>query len=744
MTDRGVAEKNPAPAGRVVRRSSITTESKAEMGPLELATYRRLLRLSARFRERGDSPEPTQRTAWKAGKGFAALRKHADVEIHFDFKEDVDAGPHRRKRDAPVDAGRVAVELQLSRYFDQRPELVAAIGEKAPTILIDVGDPRTLDRVSHAWREVLFGGRRVVDLLQEGLRKRDDMDVLGMTVRERPNAASLDTRERAALHALSLGLPIFCVSPLASAYVPTCLADAALARIEFPQFDAATIARTIRIVTGRRCGQIPDEVIAGTTVAGLIVAIRFDRTPVQCIEELRRLATAKKAKAGARDLALSDLHGIGEARSWAESSIAEIRDWKAGRIPWSAASSAIALEGPPGCGKTTFAAVYCAEAGLHCVEDANLAAWQSSGDGHLGHLLRAMRKSFEEARANAPSCVFIDEIDSFASRGSLSHSYRDYSVQVVNALLAEIDGIKGREGVVVIGASNDLSRCDPALLRAGRLEKVVRIGIPDIEELERMFRVRLREDLGGEDLRPVAELAAGLVGADVERVVKDARRVSRREGRAMSLRDLVRAVSDGGELDHATRRRAAAHEASHIVADVLLFGPDGVYAVLAAMRNQAGAVVRHSLPEFEGTYVDFHRRLQVVLAGRAGEDMLCGSVSHGAGGRRGGSDLEKGSAIAASMVGSLGLAGRTPLLFLGGSDETKDLLSFAEVRAAANDELVKADCAVRSLLAQHRATLEAVAETLLERGRIDGATVAALVSTRTDVSSDPQARTMHP
>ncbi|MBR1281300.1 AAA family ATPase [Bradyrhizobium sp. AUGA SZCCT0177] len=695
------------------------------MGPLELATYRRHWRQSIQFHHQIEEAAAFGR---RAGRGFGALRNRSDGALDFDSEEEADQSSANRSTDRPPDAGRVAVELQLSRYFDERSDLLTAVLKGAPTILVDVADPRALSRVSQAWQDLFFQGRRKVDIVQQGFRRRQELDVLFMTVGEPPKSATVDEREKAALHGLSLGLPFFGISPLARSHLPSCLIKAASTKFDFPRIDAMTIERTIRIVTARRCESALDcSIGSGATVEDLIIAIRFDRTPEQCIGELGRLADLKHAKAGARGLVLSQLHGLGEARAWAKDSIADIQAWKQGRIPWSAVSSAIALEGPPGCGKTTFASVYCAEAGLYMVGDANMAAWQSSGEGHLGHLLRAMKKSFEEARANAPACIIIDECDSVGARNLMSHSHRDYSVQVVNALLAEIDGIKGREGVVIIGCSNDLSRCDPALLRAGRLEKIIRIGLPDVAELERMFRVRLQNDLRGDDLMPLAELAIGMVGADVERIVKDARRATRNEGdRAITLDDLKKALL--GEDDRSEQEIwvACAHEAAHIVVDVLHFGPEGVFASVAATATRGGMVARPRPGRLLHTADDYGRRLQAILAGRVGETLIFGKPSHGAGGK--GGDIDQATQLACAMIGSLGLAGPTPLIFRAPAGETERLLGFPDVRRAVNAELQRQAEACRLLLEDHRDAMLSVAQRLRECGRIDGAEVADRIS----------------
>jgi cell division protease FtsH len=626
-----------------------------------------------------------------------------------------------------VTAGRVAASLIFAKMFDASKDVLNAIRTSAPVVVIDVPDAEMMDRVAGTWKDILFEDHSRLKNISRKVTYREDFDAVYLVVKEPPKAKDKAEAQTDALQALSLALPVVAISPLGATHLPDAINSASTARLEMPRLDPATITRVIRIVTGKRCREFLDTVVAAKIgLDDLIIAVRFDRTPEECLKELRRLADAKDAKRKSRDLSLDQLHGMTEAVAWAKSTIIDINAWRAGEITWDAVSSAVALTGPPGTGKTTFAKVFAAEAGNLPLICGTLAKWQGSGEAHLGHLLRAMRQDFDAARAQAPSVIFIDEIDSFPDRSSLTHAYRDYVVEVVNALLEQIDGIAGREGVIVIGASNDLRRCDPALLRAGRLNEIVQISLPNPVELEKMLRVRLGTDLRDVDIRDLSELAVGMTGADIEKIVKDAKRAARQSNRKMTIDDLRDALVDEDTRPAEFKFRSCVHEASHIVVDVIHNGQDDVYATATVVGMRAGAAVRTKQPQRAGTYVDYRKMLEIILAGRVGEEMIFGEGSHGAGGERG-SDLERATTLAAAMAGSVGLAGHSPLLFLGPSRDAHSFIAFEEIRECVDAELRKAAASCRELLEHHRGAVEMVARRLSTANRVDGAEVARIL-----------------
>ena len=281
--------------------------------------------------------------------------------------------------------------------------------------------------------------------------------------------------------------------------------------------------------------------------------------------------------------------------------------------------------------------------------------WLGTGSSHQGDLLKGMRKCFEDARKAAPAIVFLDEIDSFPNRSAITHAWTDWEIQVVNALLSEIDGVDGREGIVVVGACNHPDKLDPALVRAGRLDRHIRIALPDAASLARVFREQLGGDIEGADLAHVALAALGATGADCEQVVRGARRRARVEGRPMRLGDLAAEISGSGEETEHDRWTAAVHEAGHAVAACVL-RPGSLEGVsLRGGSDRGGRAMLRSFGSYPSAD-DMHARVVMTLSSRAAEEVLMGRPSSGSGGGPG-SDLALATMFAASAVTAFGFDG---------------------------------------------------------------------------------------
>lgn len=256
-------------------------------------------------------------------------------------------------------------------------------------------------------------------------------------------------------------------------------------------------------------------------------------------------APSQRGRSGPQGLAR--VPGIGsEIEGWARCLVRDLQLFKRGALPWSEVDRGALLFGPPGTGKTTFASALAEEAGVPLVICGH-GVWQEKG--HQGDMLRAMRASFAEARAQAPALLFIDEMDSFPPRGSGRRDHDAYTRQVVNALLAEMDGIGTREGVVIIAACNDATMVDPALVRAGRLDHRFEMSLPARTSIEAILRVHLRHELRDEPLADIAAIAHGMSGAELEAAVRAARKAARLYGRPMRRGDLLVAVSEARGIE---------------------------------------------------------------------------------------------------------------------------------------------------------------------------------------------------
>lgn len=689
----------------------------AKMGPLERAVFR------------------GEKKRWEAVRGTTRFAEPKSYE--------------QTAREG-ASADEVATKLMLAKAIDESEGLALAIRCASPVVICEVANRAVLDMVAVNWKEVVLGdatsvSKAVYSTDLPSPAGRSEIECLHLIVAEPPKPAERHANQRRALAALSLALPVIAFSPLAASHLPDALLRARDVMLSIGRPDADTIGKTVHLITGSLPRAVLDEsLLSKIDVDEIALAVRFDRSAADCMDRLKRLALAKIEPASVRQLRLDDLHGMDEAVTWAKAFVADVAAWRRGTLPWSAVDAGAIFEGPPGTAKSTLLRVISAESGVN-IKLVSLAKWQGSDQGHLGTLLRAMHADVAEAKSLSPCILGCEEVEAFGDRKSMRHDWKEYSIQVVDGFLAACDSLSSAHdfhgdgrAVALIGTTNDASRCDPAILRSGRFNRVIRIGLPDRAALEAIFRLKLHGDLAEDDLGDLPLAALGSSGADVERMVKDARRTARQAGRGIVLDDLKRALAGGFEVPEILRPRYAAHEAAHVLVDVILHGPLGAVAVMIASGSAAASTFRIRTEPLAGTHSDNFRRLQVMLAGRAGERELHGEAGWGAG-----TDLHDASVLAAAMVGSFGNADGHPI-YLGPAHKAEDFLKFPDVRATVRRLLAEAGEAAARLVAANRAALEEISARLLAGGRIEGHAVAEIIARHAGEPPNPSVFDLNP
>lgn len=404
---------------------------------------------------------------------------------------------------------------------------------------------------------------------------------------------------------------------------------------------------------------------------------------------------------------------MGKARAWGEALIRDLADYKAEVISWDEVDRGLLLYGPPGTGKTIFARALAASCEVPLIAT-SYAQWQRSDEGHLGDVLKAMRKDFDRAIKLSPSIMFIDEVDALQAHNRLGKRNRDWWHSVMASLLECLDGVASRDGVVVIAACNDPSHLDPALVRAGRLDHALEMALPGPDDLEGIFRFHLGEELSGQALCGIANSAVGSTGADVERLVRLARRAARQEQRTMAMQDLFNALDEEyGHLPQEMIERAATHESGHAVVAIVLEVAAKVSMSLVR-RGERYAVTVMDPREQSLTREALERRIAVALAGRAAEEIVLGTVAAGAGGSDT-SDLAHATNLAMKMATSFGLSKRLPLLWRAPRAAEQMLLVSEELHAEVREILDQGYASACTVIREHARAVAAIAKALMER-----------------------------
>lgn len=502
--------------------------------------------------------------------------------------------------------------------------------------------------------------------------------------------------------------------------------------VEAPAVSARDVVGAVRILTGM---EVPaaDAEIAATASFGIIAGAFRKGRPLTVAMHMLRMATAAEAghKTDSNGPTLDDVHGIGEAGAWGRELAVDLADWKAGRISWDDVERGILLSGLPGTGKTTFAGALARTCGVNLISG-SLAKWQSKG--HLNDLLKAMYSAFEEAKKQAPAILFIDEVDAIGDREKFSGDNAQYCVEVVNAFLECLDGVEGREGVVVVGACNHPDKIDAAVRRPGRLDRHVVIPLPDTPGRVGILRWHTKGGLPDDELAEVAERTEGFSGAALEQLVRQARRAARRNRRDIRLGDLLEELPELIPVPAASLWRTCVHEAGHAVVGLAVGRWHIVTAHVAAAtpRNggsvQAGGVAFSDVDDrLNSSADDYRTRILRGLGGLAAEEVLLGYRTDGGGGLAG-SDLYNATVMAAAMEASMGLGSGLALLSSPDHDELLRLVRM-DVTTRMRVEKTLAECfdRARDIVRSRRADVERLAEALRDRGRLTGSEVAEVL-----------------
>jgi len=404
-----------------------------------------------------------------------------------------------------------------------------------------------------------------------------------------------------------------------------------------------------------------------------------------------------------------------------------------GRIP-----KGLLLVGPPGTGKTLLAKAIAGEAGVPFFS----LSGSDFVEMFVGVGAARVRDMFQQAEAKAPCIIFIDELDALGkTRGSSIVGGHDEREQTLNALLVEMDGFDSNSGVIVLAATNRPETLDPALLRPGRFDRHVLVDRPDVRGRESILKVHVQNVKLDEsvNLKEVAAITSGFVGADLANLVNEAALLAARKGKTSvgmdEFNEGVERVTAGLEkrqriIHEDEKIRVAYHESGHALVAYCLPNTDPVHKVSIIPRGLAALGYTLQRPEGDRyllTQGELESRIQVLLAGTCAEEMVFEDVSTGAQ-----NDLERASGIARSMVMDFGMSrlgrvnfresNRSP--FLAGSGDAPREHSHSEQTAREIDEEVKRVIdesfeKVRHVLETRMASLKALSAKLLEKEVID-------------------------
>ena len=447
-------------------------------------------------------------------------------------------------------------------------------------------------------------------------------------------------------------------------------------------------------------------------------------------DKLSRFGEAKVSTPGEKKVTFQDVAGADEEKEELREIVEFLREPQKYLDLGAHIPKGVLLVGPPGTGKTLLAKAVAGEAGVQFLSISG----SDFVEMYVGVGASRVRDLFQQAKKSAPAIIFIDEIDAVGrQRGSGLGGGHDEREQTLNQLLVEMDGFGSNEGVVVLAATNRVDILDPALLRPGRFDRQVYVGLPDIKGREEILQVHaknkpLAEDV---DLKQIARGTAGFTGADLENLLNEAALLAgRRSESFITMKDLQESIIKviAGPEKHSRvipereRRLTAYHEAGHAVVMHALPDLDPVHQITIVPRGEAGGMTIY-LPDEDRSYLSrsyMLDRIAGLLGGRAAEQLVLGDISTGAS-----NDISRATQLARKMVGTYGMSEQLGnVAFDAGHDEVFIGKSMAQTRPYSEKTAAEMDGEIRrimddayarctAILEQYRPQLVKVAEYLL-------------------------------
>lgn len=446
---------------------------------------------------------------------------------------------------------------------------------------------------------------------------------------------------------------------------------------------------------------------------------------------------ARMSMAGDTKITLKDVAGLKEEKEDLQEIVDFLRDpekfTKIGaRIP-----KGVLLEGPPGTGKTLLAKAIAGEA--------NVPFFSISGSDFVemfvGVGASRVRDLFADAKRNAPCIVFIDEIDAVARRrGTGMGGGHDEREQTLNQMLVEMDGFGVNEGIIVMAATNRVDILDPAIMRPGRFDRKISVGLPDVGGREAILKIHAKNKPLGDDvdLKQVAQTTAGFTGADLENLLNEAAIMAAKEERSFISQEDIKCafvkVGIGTEkksriISDKEKKITAYHESGHAILFHVLPDVGPVYSVSIIPTGPGAAGYTMPLPERDEMFMtkgQMEQEIMVSLGGRIAEELIFDDITTGAS-----SDIKKATQIARKMVTRYGMSENVGVICYD-DDDDEVFIGRDLAHAKAHSELMSGEidrevrriidncyAKAKGLILQHMDVLHRSSELLLKKEKLN-------------------------